>query len=130
VNPRVLADIVVVLHLLFIVFVLAGGLLVLRWPRLAWLHLPCAAWGALIEFTGWVCPLTPLENRLRLRAGQEGYEGGFVEQYIIPVVYPPGLTPELQVAIGLIVIALNGVFYGLLLRRWRRRRRARTEAPR
>jgi hypothetical protein len=89
---RLLADLVVVVHLGFVAFVVAGGLLVLRWPRLAWAHLPCAVWGALIEFAGWVCPLTPLENDLRRLGGEAGYEGGFVERYLTSVLYPHGLT--------------------------------------
>ncbi len=127
-SPRLLADLLVVLHLLFILFVVLGGLLVLRWPWLAWLHLPCAAWGAVVELTGRICPLTPLENRLRLEAGQAGYSGGFIDHYLIPVVYPPGLTPAWQVALGVGVLVINGVLYGLLIRRWRRRRAARQGA--
>jgi hypothetical protein len=125
-----LADLVVVLHLGFIVFVVLGGLLVLRWPRLAWVHLPCAIWGALIELAGWICPLTPLENRLREMAGQGGYRGGFVEHYLIPVVYPAGLTPRLQLVLGLGVTAVNAVVYAIWHRRRRRAvRRRRLEPP-
>ncbi len=126
-SPRLLADVLVVLHLLFILFVVLGGLLVLRWPRLAWVHLPVATYGVLIEMVGWMCPLTPLENRLRLEAGQAGYAGGFVEHYIIPVVYPPGLTPALQMVLGLLVLAVNAGVYALAIRR-RRRRRSRARA--
>lgn len=117
---RLLADLVVLLHFAFILFVFLGGLLVLRRPRLAWLHLPAVAWGALIEFAGWLCPLTPLENRLRLAAGQEGYATGFVEHYILPVVYPPGLTREVQLVLGVLVLLVNAVAYWLV---WRRRKR-------
>src|ERR687896_2492334 len=102
-----LADLVVVLHFLFVVFVVFGGLLVLRWPRLAYVHLPVAAYGALIELVGWICPLTPLEKRLRERAGLEGYEGGFVEHYILPVLYPAGLSRDVQLVLGALVIAIN-----------------------
>lgn len=118
---RLLADLVLLVHLLFVLFVVLGGLLVLRRPRLAWLHLPAAAWGALIEFTGGVCPLTPLENRLRRLAGQAGYEGGFVEHYVTAALYPDGLTREVQVALGVGVLLLNAAVYGLLLgrRKWR-----------
>jgi len=123
VSPRLLADLLVVLHLLFILFVVLGGLLVLRWPRLAWVHLPVATYGVLIEMVGWMCPLTPLENRLRLEAGQAGYAGGFVEHYIIPLVYPPGLTPALQMVLGVLVLAANAGFYVLVVRKTRRRRR-------
>lgn len=111
------ADFVVVLHLAFIVFVVVGGMLVLRWPRLAWAHLPAVAWGALIEFAGWICPLTPLENRLRVTAGESGYAGGFIDRYIVPVVYPAGLTRGMQLALGVAVIVINLVIYGLLLSR-------------
>ena len=112
------ADIVVVTHALFVVFVVLGGLLVLRWPRLAWLHLPAAAWGAMIEFGGWICPLTPLEKWLRVRAGEAAYAGGFIEHYMLPILYPPGLTRQTQVVLGLIVLAINLAVYGYLLRRW------------
>lgn len=119
-SDRLLADAVVVLHLLFIAFALLGGALVLRWPCLAWFHLPAAAWAAYIEFSGTICPLTPLENALRRRAGVAGYEGGFVEHYVIPVIYPAGLTPRVQLAIGVAVVAINAAFY---FAAWRRRRR-------
>ena len=99
-SDRLLADAIVVLHLAFIVFALGGGALVLRWPRVAWLHLPAVAWAAYVEFTATICPLTPLENALRRRAGAAGYDGGFVEHYVIPVIYPAELTPTIQVAIG------------------------------
>lgn len=117
---RLAADLVVVAHLLFVGFVVGGGLLVWRWPRLGWIHVPAAAWGALIELAGWICPLTPLENALRARAGQVGYSGGFVEHYVLPVVYPAGLTRELQILLGAGVIVLNVVAYGVLLGRRRR----------
>jgi hypothetical protein len=100
-----------------------GGLLVLRWPRLAWLHLPAAAWGALIELAGWICPLTPLENRFRRLGGEAGYEGGVVETYVLEALYPEGLAREVQIALGLLVLAVNGAVYAVLLRRrWRQRR--------
>lgn len=117
---RLLADVIVVVHLAFVVFVVLGGLLVLRWPGVAWLHLPAATWGALIEFRGWVCPLTPLEVALRRRGGEEGYAGGFVEHYILPILYPQDLTRELQVVLGTLVVLLNLGIYGWIL--WRRRR--------
>jgi hypothetical protein len=122
---RIAADLVVLLHFLFIVFVVAGGFLTWRRPRLRWVHLPVAAWGALIEFAGWICPLTPLENTLRRAAGDVGYSGGFIEHYIIPVIYPAGLTPAVQVALGSLVVMVNLVAYGVpWLRRRRRERRA------
>ena len=117
-SDRLLADAVVVFHLLFIVFALAGGALVLWRRRFAWLHLPAAVWAAYIEFSGTICPLTPLENTLRRRAGGAGYEGGFVEHYVIPLIYPPGLTPTVQYAIGAIVVVVNVIFY---VSAWRRR---------
>jgi hypothetical protein len=118
-----LADAVLVLHLCFIVFVVSGGLLALRWRRVAWLHLPAAGWGALVQLAGWICPLTPLENALRRAAGGEGYETTFVERYLIPVVYPDALTREVQIGLGLLVLAVNAGVYGLVWRRWRRRGR-------
>ena len=117
---RVAGDAVVVAHLAFIVFVVGGGALVLAWPRIAWLHLPAAVWGAYAELTSTICPLTPLENALRLRAGQAGYAGGFVEHYLLPVIYPAGLTPHIQTLLGAFVVAVNLVFYAIA---WRRRRR-------
>lgn len=126
---RVLADAVVVLHLGFVAFVVLGGLLVLRWPRVAWLHLPCAAWGALIEFADWVCPLTPLENRLRVAGGGAGYSGGFVEQYLLGLLYPSGLTRGVQIALGIVVLLVNLAVYGVLIRRMRLRRGEGETAP-
>jgi Protein of Unknown function (DUF2784) len=117
-----LADLTVALHFIFVLFVVFGGLLVLRWPRVAYLHLPIAVYGALIEFFGWVCPLTPLEKRLRANAGLEGYEGGFVEHYILPVLYPSGLTKGVQLVLGGLVIAVNLAIYGIIASRRRRRR--------
>lgn len=117
-----LADSVLILHLLFVAFVLGGGLLVLRWPRLAWLHLPAVVWGAVVEMLGWICPLTPLENHFRALAGADVYAGDFIQRYCLPLLYPEGLTPQIQMLLGLLVLVLNGVIYGMLLRRrWRRR---------
>jgi hypothetical protein len=112
----ILADGLVVLHLLFVVFVVAGGFLLLRWPKLVWLHLPAAAWGALIEFTGGVCPLTPLENRLRVLGGGDAYSGGFVERYLLPILYPENMTLPVQQVLGAVVVAVNLVVYGLAYR--------------
>ena len=112
-----LAALVVLTHLAFIVFVVAGGLLVWRYPRLAWVHVPAAIWGAWIELTGRICPLTPLENALRVRAGAAGYPGDFLDHYLVSIVYPPGLTREMQAAFGVVAIAVNLVAYGLLVRR-------------
>jgi len=118
--PRLLADLLVLLHLAFALFVVLGGFLVLRRPRLAWLHLPAAAWGAGIEAAGWICPLTPLENDLRRAAGQAGYAAGFIEHYLLRVLYPEGLTRSDQLALAGLVLAINLIAYTLLLRRLRR----------
>jgi hypothetical protein len=113
---RLLADAVVIVHALFVVFVVAGGLLALRWPRVLWIHLPAAIWGALIEFAGWICPLTPLENALRRRGGEAGYAGGFVEHYVLPVLYPAALTRTTQLVLGALVIVVNVLVYGIVIR--------------
>jgi hypothetical protein len=118
---RLLADATVVFHLAFIAFVVLGGWLVLRKPSLAWLHLPAVAWVVWLELTGALCPLTPLENALRARAGQAGYAGGFIDHYLMAVIYPAGLTPQIQVALGIGVLALNAALYALVIRRRRRR---------
>lgn len=118
---RTLADIVVVLHLLFIVFVLGGGVLVLFWRRCAWLHLPAVLWGILIELTGGVCPLTPLENWLRLQGEGAGYHTSFVEHYLIPVIYPAALTYELRLIFALLVVIINIGIYAFVLRRMLKR---------
>ena len=112
---KLIADILVLFHIGFILFVIFGGFLVIRWRLIIWLHLPCAIWGVLIEFAGWICPLTPLENRLRHSAGSSGYSGGFIENYIIPLIYPTELTREIQYALGFGVIAINLCAYGLVL---------------
>jgi hypothetical protein len=114
---RTLADFVVILHLLFILFVIGGGFLALRWRRLVWLHLPCAVWGGLVELAGWYCPLTPLENELRMAGGASGYAGSFVAHYLLPLIYPTGLTRGVQLALGTMVLLVNGVAYILYVRR-------------
>ena len=121
---RLAADAVVLVHLAFVVFVVAGALLVLRDRRWALLHVPAALWGAYAELTATICPLTPLENALRRRAGAAGYEGGFVEHYLIPLIYPPGLSPAHQRWIGVFVVALNVALYAWAWRRARGRRHA------
>jgi hypothetical protein len=117
----VLADLVVLLHAAFVLFVLAGGLLLLRWPKVAWLHIPAAVWGVIVELTGWVCPLTPLENWLRARAGAEVYAGDFVARYVVPTLYPEGLTRNSQLLLGAGALLLNATIYALVLRRRARR---------
>ncbi|AVO54579.1 DUF2784 domain-containing protein [Ectopseudomonas mendocina] len=118
---RLAADALVVIHLGFILFVLFGGLLLLRWPRLLWLHLPAVAWGATVEFFHLLCPLTPWENQLRRAAGDAGYEGGFIEHYLIPLIYPAGLTPQIQLWLGGVVVLINVTVYACLLKRWLQR---------
>lgn len=120
-SASLLADLLVVVHLGFVGFVVLGGLLALPWPRVAWLHVPAAIWGAWIEMAGWICPLTPLENRLRAEAGQAGYQTSFVEHYLLPLLYPPGLTREVQWVLAAIVIAVNAGVYAVVVRRHRRR---------
>ena len=105
------ADLVLVAHLAFVAFVTAGGLLVLRWRRLAWIHVPVALWGIAIACVGFVCPLTPLENWLRRLGGETGYEGGFIEHYVTALLYPAGLTREAQLALGMLALAINVVVY-------------------
>jgi hypothetical protein len=118
---RALADLVLVVHLGFVLFVVLGGLLVLRWPRTAWLHVPAAIWGVLIEYTGWICPLTPLENSFRARGGEAGYTGGFIEHYIQPLLYPAGLTRSTQMVLGSLALVLNLTAYAIVISRMRRR---------
>jgi hypothetical protein len=113
---RLFADLLVLVHFAFVLFVVLGGLLVLRHPRLAWVHLPAAAWGATTEFTGWICPLTPWEQSLRQLGGQAGYAGGFVDHYLVPVLYPSGLTASIQVVLGVVVVIANLAIYGAVLR--------------
>jgi len=115
--PALLADLIVAAHFAFVLFVVLGGLLVLRWPRVAYLHIPAAIWGAAIEFAGWICPLTPLENWLRRQEGSAGYSGGFIEHYILPILYPSALTREVQLILGFLVIAANLAIYGYVFRR-------------
>ena len=117
---RLLADLVVLIHLAFVIFVVLGGLLALKWRWVVWLHLPAAVWGALIELGGWICPLTPLENWLRQQGGEQGYVGGFIQHYIVPVLYPTGLTREIQIVLGLTVVILNLVVYALIFRQARK----------
>lgn len=115
-----LADIVVLVHAVFVLFAVFGGFLILRWRRLAWLHIPAVLWAALVEIAGWICPLTPLENLLRRRAGEMTYQSGFIEHYVMPVLYPAALTRELQIALGLAVLLINVSVYTWV---WHRRKR-------
>ena len=113
---RVLAATVVLAHFAFVLFVVVGGLLVLRWPRVAWVHVPAAVWGSLVEWSGWVCPLTPLEDWLHVKAGDLSYKGGFIAHYLMPVLYPVGLTRERQLALGVVVVVVNALIYLWLVR--------------
>ena len=114
---RVAADLVVALHAAFVAFVVLGGLLVARWPRFAWVHLPAVVWGVLTEFAGWICPLTPLENYLRERGGSSAYEGEFIEQYVLPLLYPVQLTRRGQIWLGSIALIINALLYWRALRK-------------
>ena len=111
-----LAGAIVVLHAAFVVFVVLGGFLALRWRRLAWLHLPSVIWAVLLEYKGWICPLTPLENALRARAGMAGYSGGFIEHYILRELYPDQLTSGLRLGLGTLALLVNIVAYALIVR--------------
>ncbi|MDR4484821.1 MAG: DUF2784 domain-containing protein [Nitrospirales bacterium] len=112
------AELVLLIHFVFIAFVLFGGILTIWWRWIPWIHLPAALWAAALEFGGWICPLTPLENRLRQASGEAGYTGGFLEHYALPVIYPQGLTPEIQMVLGFIVVLFTLVTYGLVW--WRK----------
>jgi hypothetical protein len=117
---RIAADLTVIAHFLFILLVVFGGLLVIRWTKAVWVHLPAAAWGALVELSGLYCPLTPLENRLRQAGGEAGYSGGFIEHYLIPLIYPDGLTRGVQICLGIAVVLINASVYGFIFARTRR----------
>lgn len=117
---QLLADLVVLLHLTFVLFALLGGLLVLRWRRVAWIHVPALVWGAFVEVTGRICPLTPLENRLQMAAGRTGYEGDFVVHYLVPILYPAGLTLDIQLALGVVLVVFNLIVYAFVWRRGKR----------
>lgn len=113
---QLLADLVVGVHFVFVLFVILGGLLTLKWRRVMWLHVSAAFWGAVVEFSGWICPLTPLENWLRRKAGEAGYRSDFVARYLLPVIYPEGLTRGMQIVLGVSVVAVNVAIYGWVLR--------------
>jgi hypothetical protein len=107
-----LADLVVLIHLVFVLFAVLGALLIIRWRNVLWLHLPAAVWAAWVEFSGKICPLTPLENWLRMRGGGSGYAGDFAGHYLMPILYPSGLTRKVQFILGAVVIAVNLIIYG------------------
>jgi hypothetical protein len=123
-----LADLIVLFHLAFVVFAVAGGLLVLRWRRLLWIHVPAMLWGAGIEFLGWICPLTPLENWLRQRSGAGEYYSDFIAHYVLPVLYPAGLTRNVQIILGFAVIIVNLLIYSWIFKtkRWWVKQRRKT----
>lgn len=111
-----LADMTVLLHVGFVCFVVFGGLLAVKWRPVVWLHLPAVAWGAVVEFAGWICPLTPLENWFRERAGAAGYQTDFIAHYLLPILYPADLTREVQIMLGIVVLVINVAVYGWLWR--------------
>jgi len=117
---NILADVIVAVHFLFIAFVVFGGLLVIRWPRIAFVHIPAIIWGTVVEFSGWICPLTPLENHFRNLAGNSSYSGDFIVRYLIPVIYPQNLTVDIQYILGAMVIIINIIFYTIAVRKHRR----------
>jgi hypothetical protein len=119
---RIAADAVLLLHFAFVLFVVLGGALLLRWPNLAWVHLPAVVWAMLVELNGWICPLTPLEVALRRASGEAGYAGDFLEHYIVALLYPEGLTRAMQIGFGVAVVAINVAFYAAALLRSRRHR--------
>lgn len=115
-----LAALTVVVHVIFIAFAMVGGLLAVRWPRIAWVHLPAAGWAVFVELSGGICPLTPLEQALRRRAGLAEYSGDFVANYVFPLLYPEGFTRDAQVAIAVLVVTVNVVAYTWAYRRRQR----------
>lgn len=119
----IVADLLVILHLGFVCFVVLGGFLVLIWKRVIYFHIPAAVWGALMEFRGWICPLTSWEHQFRKMADQSGYSEGFVEQYILPLLYPSFLTYDIQIVLGTFVIAINILIYGWVIMRLVRRKK-------
>ena len=119
----ILADTLVVVHLAFIIFVMLGGLLLLKWRRLIYLHLPAVAWGTLVELRGWLCALTPLEQHFRKLAGETGYSGGFVQHYLLPIIYPAGLTRDMQTLLAICVITANLSIYAVIYVIYRRNSR-------
>jgi hypothetical protein len=118
---RALADLVLVVHLAFVLFVVFGGVLVARWRWLAWLHIPMVVWGVFIEYSGGICPLTPLENSFRIKGGEAGYSGDFIQHYILPTLYPAGLTGSMQMVLGSLALIVNVAAYAIVLSRLRRR---------
>ena len=117
-----MTDIIVLIHFLFILFVVFGGLLAFYKKWFVWIHIPAALWGVLIEFFGWICPLTPLENKFRISGGLQGYEGGFIDHYLTPLIYPENLTKNTQILLGAVVLLINIIIYFTLIMRNRKKR--------
>jgi hypothetical protein len=120
---RAIADLVVILHMAFVLFAALGGFLAFKWPRVAWFHIPAALWAAIIEIAGWECPLTPLENWLRHMSGEAGYQNSFIERYLLPVIYPGSVTRSLHIALGMLVMGVNLAIYWMVWSRTSRNRR-------
>jgi hypothetical protein len=114
-----LADLIILLHFMFILFVLCGGLLVLKWKWLIFIHIPAAIYGILIEIESWVCPLTPLEVHFKMKAGESIYQGGFIEHYLIPIIYPPGLNRTIQIILAAMVLILNIIIYTMVFYKYK-----------
>ena len=125
---KLLADLVVLIHFLFVLFSLLGALLVIRWRKIMWFHLPAAFWAAAIEFSGKICPLTPLENWLRIQGGGVAYTGDFIGRYLLRLLYPSGLTRDVQIILGAIVVVFNIGIYAYLFFRYLRKRSTRKTA--
>jgi hypothetical protein len=121
-----LANLTLIIHLLFIVFVVFGAFLVIKWNLLILLHIPCVIWGALLEINQWICPLTYIENHFRYLSGKAGYTGGFIEYYLLPVVYPAGLTPDIQIVLGIFILFTNLLIYGFIIFSWHKTKRKTT----
>jgi drug/metabolite transporter superfamily protein YnfA len=118
-----LANAIVLTHFLFIAFVIFGGFLVICWPRVAFVHLPAAVWGAVVEIFGWICPLTPLENHFRMLSNENSYSGDFIARYLIPIIYPENLTTTIQQSLGCLVIVVNIILYTIAIRKHLNERR-------
>jgi hypothetical protein len=124
IHPRFLADLVVVAHFLFVVFAVFGGLIGLRYRKIIWMHLPALLWAVVVEFTGWICPLTPLEQWIRTQGGVETYSGSFIEHYLVAILYPAGLTRSIQIFLGALLLGFNLLVYALVFRRWKEQRKS------
>ena len=124
---RLLADGIVAIHFMFVIFAVAGGLIVYYRPKLAWIHLPCVFWGELVEFAGWICPLTPLENYLRHKSLASVYNDGFIMHYMLSILYPQMLTRQIQILLGFLVLGINLLLYGYIVKRFLKMKKVSTE---